>query len=180
VRNRLIAFDPCEDVKVQRRRRRGTAEQVIERALSRSRLLPAVPDRHRGIVELAVGCGFRWREAVGLCADALALDRGALRVIRTVIGVARHTSFKRYPKSSAGRRTVPVPAVTLRQIGRDGPFAMSGTPAARILPAQCRSPALTRRRATCMHSGQVMRRAAHAVRPAVLHTAYVTRVQGPA
>jgi integrase len=110
VRNRLISFDPCEDVKVQKRRRRDTDEQVIERAVFRSTLLPAVPDRYRGIVAVAGGCGLRWGEAAGLCVDALNLDRASLRVIRTVIEIAGHTSFKPYPKSSPGRRTVPIPA----------------------------------------------------------------------
>jgi hypothetical protein len=33
-----------------------------------------------------------------------------LSVIRTVIEVGGHTSFKPFPKSRAGRRTVPIPA----------------------------------------------------------------------
>jgi integrase len=109
VRNRLIPFNPCEDVKVPKRRRLDTDDQVIERAVFRHVLLPAVPDRHRGIVGVAGGCGLRWGEAAGLCADALDLDRGTLRVIRTVIEVGGHVSFKPYPKSTAGRRTVPLP-----------------------------------------------------------------------
>jgi integrase len=110
VRNRLIAFNPCEDIKVQKRRRRDTDDQVIERVAFRQRLLPAVPDRYRALVAVAGGCGLRWGEAAGLCTDALDLDRGTLRVIRTVIEVGGHTSFKPYPKSTAGRRTVPLPA----------------------------------------------------------------------
>ncbi|GAA2538858.1 site-specific integrase [Pseudonocardia hydrocarbonoxydans] len=109
VRNRLIPFNPCEEVKVPRRRRRDTDDQVIDRNSFRRRLLPVVPDRHRGIVAVAGGCGLRWGEAAGLCADALDLDRGTLRVIRTVIEVAGHTSFKPFPKSTAGRRSVPLP-----------------------------------------------------------------------
>ncbi|GAA1187595.1 hypothetical protein GCM10009608_24160 [Pseudonocardia alaniniphila] len=109
VRNRLIPFNPCEDIKVPKRRRRDTDDQVIDRPVYRHRLLPAVPDRHRGIVGVAGGCGLRWGEAAGLCLDALDLDRGMLRVIRTVIEVAGHTSFKPYPKSTAGRRTIPLP-----------------------------------------------------------------------
>jgi integrase len=110
VRNRLIAFNPCEEVKVPKRRRHDTDEQIIERTTFRARLLPTVPDRHRGIVAVAGGCGLRWGEAAGLCADAIDLDRAALRVIRTVIEVAGHASFKPFPKSAAGRRTVPMPA----------------------------------------------------------------------
>jgi integrase len=110
VRNRLIPFNPCEGIKVGKRRRRDTDDQVIERGAFRTRLLPAVPDRHRGVVAVAGGCGLRWGEASGLCADAVDLDRASLRVIRTVIEVAGHTSFKPYPKSTAGRRTVPIPS----------------------------------------------------------------------
>ncbi|MBV9142485.1 MAG: tyrosine-type recombinase/integrase [Pseudonocardiales bacterium] len=52
----------------------------------------------------------RWGEVAGLRLDALDLDRTQLRVIRTVVEVSGHTSFKPYPKSSAGRRTVPLPS----------------------------------------------------------------------
>jgi hypothetical protein len=59
VRNRLIAFNPCEDFKVQKRRRRDTDDQVIERNVFRNRLLPVVPYQYRGIVAVAGGCGLR-------------------------------------------------------------------------------------------------------------------------
>jgi hypothetical protein len=44
-----------------------------------------------------------------LCAEALDLDAARLRVIRTVIEVAGHTSFNPFPKTTAGRRTVRLP-----------------------------------------------------------------------
>jgi integrase len=72
-------------------------------------LLPVVPDRYRAIVATAGGAGLRWGEAAGLCADAIDLDQRRLRVIRTVIEVSGQTSFKPFPKSAAGRRTVPLP-----------------------------------------------------------------------
>lgn len=40
---------------------------------------------------------------------ALDLDGGTLTVVRTVVEVSGHTSFKPFPKSSAGRRSVPLP-----------------------------------------------------------------------
>jgi integrase len=40
----------------------------------------------------------------------LDLDGGTVRVIRTVVEVAGNTSFKQFPKSRAGRRTVPLPS----------------------------------------------------------------------
>ncbi|MCU1626089.1 MAG: hypothetical protein JWP64_1038 [Pseudonocardia sp.] len=110
VRNRVIAFNPAEDVRVQRVRRQDTDERIISRADLRTRLLPAVPERYRGVVATAGGAGLRWGEAIGLRADAVDLDAGRLSVIRTVVEVAGHTSFKPFPKSAAGRRTVPMPS----------------------------------------------------------------------
>jgi integrase len=72
-------------------------------------LLPVVPDRYRAIVATAGGAGLRWGEAAGLCIDAVDLDQRRLRVVRTVIKVGGQTSFKPFPKSAAGRRTVPLP-----------------------------------------------------------------------
>ena len=110
VRNRLIAFNPCEGVRLPRRRKRDTDEQVISREDLRTRLLPAVPARYRALVATAAGTGLRWGEAAGLCVDALDVDRRELRVIRTVVEVSGQTTFKAYPKSAAGRRTVPLPS----------------------------------------------------------------------
>ena len=109
VRNRLIAFNPCEGIRLPRRRRGDTADKVISREDLRSKLLPVTPDRYRAIIATAAGAGLRWGEAAGLRLDALDLKRARLSVIRTVVEVSGHTSFKPYPKSSAGRRTVPLP-----------------------------------------------------------------------
>ncbi|MDT7742625.1 MAG: hypothetical protein QOE59_1703 [Actinomycetota bacterium] len=48
--------------------------------------------------------------------DALDLEAGVLRVIRTVVEVAGHRSFKPFPKSIAGRREVPIPPWARRLI----------------------------------------------------------------
>ena len=109
VRNRLIAFNPAEDVRVPRIRRSDTDERIISRADLRTRLLPAVPDRYRGVVATAAAAGLRWGEVIGLRADAIDLEQARLSVIRTVTEVAGHTQFKPFPKSAAGRRTVPLP-----------------------------------------------------------------------
>lgn len=110
VRNRLIPFNPADEVRVPRARTRDTHEQIISRVDLRHRLLPAVPEQHRGVVATAAGAGLRWGEVVGLRTDALDLDAARLVVIRTVVEVAGTTSFKPFPKSRAGRRTVPLPS----------------------------------------------------------------------
>src|SRR4030081_229218 len=53
--------------------------------------------------------GLRWGEVIGLCTDAVDLDAGVVQVIRTVVEVAGTTSFKQFPKSRAGQRSVPLP-----------------------------------------------------------------------
>jgi integrase len=109
VRNRLVPFNAADGVRVPGGRRRDTDERIISRADFRARLLPVLPDRYRAIVAVAGGAGLRWGEAAGLRSDALNLDNGRLSVIRTVVEVAGHTSFKPFPKSAAGRRTIPLP-----------------------------------------------------------------------
>lgn len=109
VRNRLIPINPADDVRVPRARTRDTDERIISRPDLRNRLLPAVPERYRGIVATAAGAGLRWGEVAGLRIDALDLDAARLSVIRTVVEVSGRTSFKPFPKSRAGRRTVPLP-----------------------------------------------------------------------
>jgi integrase len=69
-----------------------------------------VPERDRGVVAVAGGAGLRWGEAIGLRADAADLDASRLSMIRTVIEVGGRTSFKPFPNSAAGRRTVPLPS----------------------------------------------------------------------
>ena len=60
VRHRLIAYNPCDDIRVPKRRKQDTDEQVIARDVFRHKLLPAVPDRYRGPVAIAGGAGLRW------------------------------------------------------------------------------------------------------------------------
>jgi integrase len=109
VSNRLVAFNPCEDIRLPPRRKHDSDERIITREELVTVLLPVVPDRYRAIVATAGGAGLRWGEAAGLCADALDLDQRRLRVIRTIIEVSGQTSFKPFPKTTAGRRTVPLP-----------------------------------------------------------------------
>jgi hypothetical protein len=65
VRNRLIAYNPCEDIRVPKRRKQDTDEQVVAPDVFRQKLLPVVPDRYRGLVAVAGGAGLRWGEAAG-------------------------------------------------------------------------------------------------------------------
>ena len=109
VRNRLVPANPCEDVKVPRRRTRDEADVLLTREELLDELLPAVPDRYRALVGVAAGAGLRWEECVGLRWDVLDLEAATLRVVRVAVEVSGHVSDKPYPKSRAGRREVPLP-----------------------------------------------------------------------
>lgn len=109
VRNQLIRINPCEGVTLPRARKRDSHDRIISRDELRSVLLPAVPDRYRAVVALAAGAGLRWGEVIGLRNDALDLADRKVHVIRTVVEVSGRSSIKPYPKSGAGRRSVPLP-----------------------------------------------------------------------
>jgi integrase len=109
VRAKLIGSNPCDGVRLPKRRKHDTDDRIISRDDLLTRLLPALPDRYRALVATAGGTGLRWGEAAGLCTDAVDLEASVLRVIRTVIEVAGRISFKPYPKSTAGRREIPLP-----------------------------------------------------------------------
>lgn len=109
VRDRLIGTNPCEGVKVPSRRRKDTDGHVLSRADLVARLLPAVPDRYRALVALAGGTGLRWGECTGLRWESLDLTRNTVEVVRVAVEVSGNVTIKPYPKSRAGRRTVPVP-----------------------------------------------------------------------
>lgn len=120
VRDRLIGVNPCEGVKVPRRRKTDTDGRVIARAVLVAELLPAVPERYRALVGLAGGTGLRWGECIGLRWDALDLDARTVRVVRVAVEVAGTVTVKPYPKSRAGRRTVPLPDFTVELLTAHG------------------------------------------------------------
>jgi integrase len=109
VRDRLIAVNPCDGVRLPRRRKQDHQGRVISQDELLTKLLPAAPERYRALIATAAGTGLRWGEVAGLCLDAVDLAAGRLYVIRTVVEVSGHTAFKPYPKSAAGRRTIPLP-----------------------------------------------------------------------
>jgi integrase len=97
-------------VKLARRRRKDTDDQVITRD-QLTLLLPVTPDRYRALIALACGTGLRWGEAVDFSAasDAQDLVLNEVHVIRVADEVCGNVWLKPYPKSKAGRRAVPLP-----------------------------------------------------------------------
>lgn len=109
VLDRVIAVNPFDGVRLPPTRRKDSADQVVTPAEIVGKLLPVVPERYRAVVGLAAGTGFRWGECVGLRWDAVDLVAGTVTVLRVAVEVAGTVTSKPYPKSKAGRRTVPLP-----------------------------------------------------------------------
>ncbi|MEU8251730.1 hypothetical protein [Nonomuraea sp. NPDC048916] len=103
VRDRLIGANPCEGVRLPRRRRQDADDRIITRE-EFAMLLRHVPDRYRAVVALAAGAGLRWGGCAGLRWDAIDLDAGTVRVLRVAVEINGHITIKPYPKSKAGRR----------------------------------------------------------------------------
>jgi integrase len=112
MRDRLIGANPCEGVRLPRRRKHDTDDQVFTRD-EFARLVAATPDRYRALVGLSGCTGLRWGECIGLRWDSVDLDDGVVRVVRTATEVNGNVLSKPYPKSKAGPRTVPLPAYAL-------------------------------------------------------------------
>jgi site-specific recombinase XerC len=73
------------------------------------RLLAAVPEQYRLMVDLDLHIGLRWGELAGLRARWVDVDHGIIHVV----GVQTRTGWREYPKSRMSRRTVPIPDALL-------------------------------------------------------------------
>ncbi|SCL22826.1 Site-specific recombinase XerD [Micromonospora nigra] len=123
VRSRLIAFNPCEGVRLPAQRKRAGGQLMLTLDQVTELLLPSVPAWHRPVVAAAAGAGLRWGECLGLRWTDIDLpdddDQDAtLTVRRVVIEVNGHPADKPYPKTAQSRRTVPVPPFLRAELGR--------------------------------------------------------------
>jgi integrase len=118
VRNRLIAVNPCDDVRLPPQRKRSDDHETISRDELVHKLLPAVPELHRAIVATAAGAGLRWGECAGLRWPSLDLRAGTVSVVETLIEVRGEVALKPYPKSAAGRRKIPLADFAVETLDR--------------------------------------------------------------
>lgn len=114
--DRLIAVNPVEGVQLPKNRRKAGDQLTITMDQLTRQLLPSVPSRYRALVALAGGTGLRWGECVGLRWNAVMAD--AVLVERVAVEVSGHVTAKPYPKSTAGRREVPLPPLVQQQLAR--------------------------------------------------------------
>lgn len=108
VRSRLLALDPSEGVTLPSVRDRDGDLITISRADFLGKLLPVLPAEHRALVCTAAGAGLRWGECAGLPWSAVDVVGGTVRVAQVAEETAGATALRPYPKTRAGRRTVPM------------------------------------------------------------------------
>jgi len=107
VRDRVITFNPCEDTElpkiVAKRRRTLTPAEY-------RRLMDAIPDQHRLMIQVAVETGLRWGELIALRPRHLDLETGRLTVAETIVEVplraapdGQRVYVKPYPKDNETR-----------------------------------------------------------------------------
>jgi integrase len=107
VRDRVIVFNPCEDTelpKVVTKHARTLTPAEYER------LVAAIPEQHRLMVEVAIGTGLRWGELIALRPRHFDLAVGRLTVAETIVEVPLRAApngqrmiVKPYPKDNEPR-----------------------------------------------------------------------------
>jgi integrase len=109
----LIKRNPCTV-------KGGGAENSPERpVLSISEvfaLAEAIDRRYRALVLLATFANLRWGEAVALRRKDIDLKAGTVRVERTLVEVTGKPLHFGPPKTEAGVRTLPIPAIVLPEL----------------------------------------------------------------
>jgi integrase len=110
VHDRLIAFSPCEGVKLPRKEVRRVVPLETTEVLA---LIDAMPDRYRAAAVVAAGAGLRQGEVFGLTADRVDFPRRILTVDRQLVTVSKMPPFLGPPKTAAGTRTIPISETVL-------------------------------------------------------------------
>jgi integrase len=108
VADRLIPSSPCVNIKLPKK---DDAELVPLSVEEVERLADAMPERYRALIVFDAGMGLRQGECFGLTIDRVDFLRRQVRVDRQLSSVRDGIPTFGPPKSQAGFRTVPVPAV---------------------------------------------------------------------
>jgi len=115
VGDRLIPASPCTGIKLPKAER---GEIVPLEIAAVEALADAVPERYRALILFAAGTGLRQGECFGLTVDRVDFLRRQVRVDRQLIDVKAGEPSFGPPKSHAGFRTVPMPAVVTGMLAR--------------------------------------------------------------
>jgi integrase len=110
VRDRVIAYSPCDGVKPPKVAKTRVEPLPTEVVLA---LADAVPDRYRALVILAAGTGMRQGECFGLTVDRINFLRRVVHVDQQLVTVTGRAPFLAPPKTAASVRSIPLPTVVI-------------------------------------------------------------------
>jgi integrase len=110
VRDRVIAYSPCDGVKPSKVTKTRVEPLTTEVVLT---LADDVPDRYRALVILAAGTGMRQGECFGLTIDRIDFLRRVVHVDQQLVTVTGRTPFLAPPKTAASVRSIPLPTVVV-------------------------------------------------------------------
>jgi integrase len=110
VEDRLIKRNPCN---VKGAGAENSPERPVLSIGEVFALAKVIDQRYRALVLLATFANLRWGEAVALRRKDLDLKAGTVRVERTLVEVTGRPLHFGPPKTDAGVRTLPIPAIVL-------------------------------------------------------------------
>ena len=113
VADHVIPASPCVRIQLPKASR-GELQPLEVSAVHA--LADAVPDRYRALIVFAAGTGLRQGECFGLTIDRVDFLRRQVRVDRQLLGAPGGVPQFGPPKSQAGFRTVPMPAVVTDEL----------------------------------------------------------------
>jgi integrase len=99
VEKQKILTNPCDRVDPPRVPKREMTFLDWDQAV---RLADAHGDRYRPLIYVAVDCGMRWSELVGLRRGSVDLHRRKIRVIEQLVQLDSREYVRREPKTAAG------------------------------------------------------------------------------
>ena len=112
VNDRIIAFNPCEGVKLPKKEQRRVVPLETAEVVA---LIDAMPERYRAAAVVAAGAGLRQGEVFGLTVDRVDFPRRTLTVDRQLVTVSqslpylalRKLRLERGPSRSRRRSSLP-------------------------------------------------------------------------
>jgi len=113
VTDRLIPASPCVGIRLPRIEKPRVVPLPTDAVEA---LINAMPERYRALVVLAAGTGLRQGEVFGLTADHVDFLRRQLTVEQQLITLPGQPQYLGPPKTTASRRTVPLPDVVLEAL----------------------------------------------------------------
>ncbi|THA47194.1 site-specific integrase [Streptomyces sp. A1136] len=113
VSDQLIRRNPCQ---VKGASTVHTPERPTATVQEVYALADVIQPRYRTLVLMAGFLGLRWGELIGLHRRDIDLERGSVRVRRSVAELGNGQREIKAPKSAAGKRTVSIPGVIIQDI----------------------------------------------------------------